>query len=93
MMQAGTYARLELLGHRVLHGELSEEEIAGVQFIAIDVIERGEKAVRREYYSAQSIYCIAPMTEDAVLEATRPHVRRIAESVWDEIGDDWNEGD
>ena len=79
-----TYGRLELLGHRVLYGHLSEDEIAGVQFIAIDVTEGGEKGVERQYYSTAAVYCIAPMTEQAVIDATRPLARRIAQASYED---------
>jgi hypothetical protein len=90
-MALDTYGRLELLGHRVLYGHLSEEEIAGVQFVAIDV-KRGAE-VRREFYSTASIYCIAPLTEQEVIEATTQQPRRIASvSVYEE-SDDYEDDD
>jgi hypothetical protein len=91
-MSLDTYGRLELLGHRVLYGHLSEEEIAGVQFVAIDVCQGGE--VRREYYGTASIYCIAPLSEQEVLDATRQAPRRIAVASYADADDDsphWEE--
>jgi hypothetical protein len=64
---------LELMGHRRLAGYLTEQQIGGAAFIRIDV-PAGEGAegaapsargwVATQFYSAASVYCITPVTED-----------------------------
>ncbi len=71
-----TYGRLELFGHICLYGHLSEEEVLGIKMCRIDVMKDGAKA-ETLYYGPSAIYCITPLDEQAVLEATRAPVRRL----------------
>lgn len=75
-MDLDTYGKLELLGHVTIFGHLSEEEVAGVPMIRVDVFKNSEQ-VETRYYGTGAVYCITPMDEQAVLEATRTPVRRI----------------
>jgi hypothetical protein len=86
-MTLDTYGRLELLGHLTLYGHLSTEEIAGIPMIRIDIARGGEQGVETRYFGSGSVYSITPMTEEAVLEATKPPVRRL--STWNEATDSY----
>ena len=57
---------LELMGHRRLAGFVSEQEIAGSSFLRLDVYGPPEKPepLVTQFYSATSVYCITPTTED-----------------------------
>lgn len=55
------WAILELMGHRRLAGRVTEEEVAGVNMLRIDV-PRGD-GFTTQYYGAAAIYCITPTTE------------------------------
>ena len=55
------------MGHRKLAGRVSEETIAGAQFLRLDMYgERQEPdiPVGTQFYSAGSLYCLTPATED-----------------------------
>ncbi len=59
------WAKLELLGHRVIYGRLSEQEIAGRGFIRVDVPgANGNGDDLTQFYSPSAIYCISPVSED-----------------------------
>lgn len=54
---------LELLGHRRMAGKVSEVELAGARFLRIDVPESSGEQALTQYYGAQSVYCLTPVTE------------------------------
>lgn len=89
-MVLDTYGHLEVLGHVEFYGHLSEEEIAGVKFIRIDVVNDGEK-VETKYFGTASIYAITPLTEQAVLEATQTPVRRLPWAPYEREDDEFGE--
>ena len=72
-----TFGRLEVLGHQEFLGHLSEEEVAGVPMIRVDIVKDGEQ-VETRFFGTASIYCITPLSEQAVLDATRAPARRIS---------------
>jgi hypothetical protein len=64
------WAILELLGHRRLAGCVSEETIAGVSMLRID-IPAGDSlnlaaGYTTQYYSPSALYCLTPTTEAIV---------------------------
>lgn len=65
---------MELMGHRRLAGKISEQMIASVQFVRIDVPMGGEQ-VTTQFYGPTSVYCLTPTTEEiarAVADRNRP---------------------
>lgn len=60
------YARIELFGHRVVHGRVSEVTMFGATFARIEVPTEPPTV---EYKSAQAIYGLTPITEDACRRA------------------------
>lgn len=57
------WAILELMGHRRVAGKVTEQEIAGANFIRIDVYG-DDGAVATQFYSPQAVYAITPTTEE-----------------------------
>jgi hypothetical protein len=62
------WAILELMGHRRLIGFLSEQEIAGRALLRIDVLT--EPPVT-QFYGADAVYCITPVTEEMARRAAK----------------------
>lgn len=56
-------AVLEIMGHRRLAGYLSEQLVAGVPFVRIDV-PGPEGTMASQLYSPSSVYAITPTTEE-----------------------------
>jgi len=73
------FAILELMGHRRLAGWVSEQTLAGVAFIRIDIPAEKEGTPHAlwdpdeqsygvtQFYSASAIYCLTPTTKETVL--------------------------
>lgn len=60
-----TWAIVEVIGHKVFAGLLSEAQIAGQGFIRVDVPETGpHQPGFTKYIGPNSIYCITPTDED-----------------------------
>jgi hypothetical protein len=70
------WVRLELLGHRVLHGELSVgqlgPEATGPIVLRLDVPSVDDRPAELHFYTPQAVYGIHPTTELAVVEALTP---------------------
>jgi len=56
------WAVLELMGHRIRAGEVSEVEMAGGKMLRID-IHCDDGVVLTEYYSTSAIYALRPCSE------------------------------
>ena len=65
---------LELFGRQVLAGAASEQMVAGVIFLRLDVPELDGIPAWTKFYGPAAIYSITPTTEDMVMEALR-HLR------------------
>ncbi len=59
----GSWAILELMGHRRLGGYVTEETRFGVAMCRIDVPAIDAHAGYTQYYTASAIYCVSPTTE------------------------------
>jgi hypothetical protein len=57
------WAIVELMGHRKLGAQISEEIIAGVPMLRVDIPETSQQKAFTQYYSASAIYCLTPTTE------------------------------
>jgi len=69
------WAIVELMGHRRLAGFVTEEEIAGVGLLRLDVFTEGDKAEATQYYHPNALYCLTPTTEEiarAVAKSNKP---------------------
>ncbi len=65
---------LELMGHRRLAGFMTEQEIAGVGFLRIDLPEDNDHVPATQFYAPSSVYAITPTTEE-VARAVAQHGR------------------
>ena len=69
------WAILELMGHRRLAGYVSEQELAGVGFLRLDVPALDDQPPATQFYSAAAVYCLTPTTQEiaeAVARTDRP---------------------
>lgn len=60
------WAIVELMGHRRLTGQISEETIAGAAFLRLDI--PSDPPVT-QFYAPSAVYCITPTTEDVARAA------------------------
>jgi len=58
------WAVVELFGHQVIVGELSETEVAGEGFVRIDVPETDDAPALTKLYGPKAIYSITYVAED-----------------------------
>lgn len=65
------WAVVELFGHQVIAGLVSEQVIGGQGFVRVDVPAVNEKAAFTKFYGAGAIYAISPCDEATVMEAVR----------------------
>lgn len=59
------WALLEIFGHRMRWGFVTEVEIFGAKKARIDV-HSSKGVVNTEFYSGDAIFCLTPTTEEAV---------------------------
>jgi len=66
------YAVLELMGHRVIGGRVSEVVAYGTPLCRIEVLDpsddTGETVAATQYYGGSAIYCMTPATLEVALE-------------------------
>lgn len=97
------WAILELLGHRRLGGIVSEETLAGVGMIRIDippaaVAEGQTETFTTQYYSPSALYCLTPCEEPtarafAARNQPMPVQRWELKSLPEAVDAPWNEAD
>lgn len=84
---------LELMGHRVLFGRLSECTLAGEGFLRLDFLEVFPGAPTWQLYRPGSVYAITPIDEaearkrDRAQRGGRPELRPTAEDAHDGFGE------
>lgn len=69
------WAKVELMGHNVIVGRVSEATLAGGAFLRVDVPDIGPNKAYTKFFSPSAIYGITPLTEDvarALVERYRP---------------------
>jgi hypothetical protein len=66
-----TWAVVELFGHQMIAGKVSEQVIAGQGFVRVDVPEAGEVKAFTKLYGAGAIYAISPTTEEICRHITK----------------------
>lgn len=73
---AGEWLRLELLGHRVRCGLVTEVEKFGIRLARIDLFRSGDAGpVLTEFYAPAALYAAVPVSED--------RARRWADESWE----------
>jgi len=68
------WAVVEMLGHRVVVGRVTEQVIAGAGFVRVDVPHADAAAegwAMTRLIGTSSIYCITPLTERVARDAAR----------------------
>ncbi|ORE90965.1 hypothetical protein [Aurantimonas sp. 22II-16-19i] len=66
------WAILELMGHRVRPGRVSEVEIAASKMLRVDIpVGVGEDEYVTEYYGGASVYSLRPTSEDIARRMAR----------------------
>ena len=62
---------VELFGHQVIAGKVTEQEIGGCSFVRVDVpsIEGSEKFTR--FFSQGAIYSVSPVSEEVAKVAIK----------------------
>lgn len=75
------WAIVELFGHQKIAGEISDQTIAGVTFLRVDVPEMDGQDGFTRFFGASAIYSITPVSEEvARLAAGRLSVRPV--TIW-----------
>lgn len=62
---------VELFGHSVIAGLVSEQPIGGQSFIRIDVPEIDGIPAFSKFYGPGAIYCMTPCDQETVIEAVK----------------------
>jgi len=65
------FAVVELFGHQIIAGVVSEQVIGGQGFVRVDVPAVDEQEVFTKFYGAGAIYAITPCDEKTMLSAVR----------------------
>ena len=85
MTEQNTYegfAVVELMGHNVIAGYVSEQTIAGVAMLRVDVPKVGDQEPFTKFFSGGAIYGITPTTQEiAERAAQRLRSRPVSEYV------------
>lgn len=85
MTEQSTYeghAIVELMGHNVIAGYVSEQTIAGTAMLRVDVPKVGDQEPFTKFFSGGAIYGITPTTQDiAERAAQRLRTRPVSEYV------------
>jgi hypothetical protein len=72
MQEKTTYegwAIIELFGHNMIAGFISEQVIGGAPFVRVDVPKTADQEAYTKFYGGAAIYGITPTTEDTVRTA------------------------
>lgn len=65
------FAIVELLGHQKIAGKCTEEPIAGVNMLRVDVPEIGKQPAYTRWFGGGSVYSISPCTEEVCMAFLR----------------------
>jgi hypothetical protein len=76
-----TFAIVELFGHSVISGKVSEQAIGGASFVRVDVPAINGQEAYTKLYGSGAIYCITP-TDEATALAAAQGLRQKPVDVW-----------
>ena len=66
---------VELFGHQVLAGKVTEQQIGGQAFVRVDVPAVGRQPEFTKFYGTGAVYCMTPCDEQTarrVLDQVQP---------------------
>ena len=66
-----SWAVVELFGHQKIAGQVSEQQIAGLTMLRVDVPEAEGQAGWTRFYGGNAVYSITPMDEAMARQAVR----------------------
>jgi len=75
------WAILELFGHNILAGKVSEQIIAGQGFLRIDVPDVDSQKGFTKFYGPKAIYSLTP-TDEATARAAARRMRAVPIEPW-----------
>lgn len=75
------FAIVELFGHQIIAGFVSEQVIGGQGFVRVDVPTVDDQVGFTKFYGASAIYAITPCDSDTMLAAVKGLARKPIE-VW-----------
>jgi hypothetical protein len=64
---------VELFGHQVTAGRVTEQTIGGCAFIRVDVPAYGNSPPVTHFYGHGAIYCMTPVDQETVLRIVQFH--------------------
>lgn len=76
------WAILEIMGHNVFAGKVSEQTVGGASFVRVDVPAVNGLQAFTKLFGASSIYCITPVSEEVAI-ARATSLRQQPMSVYD----------
>lgn len=76
---------VEVMGHQAYAGEISQEEVAGVAMVRVDVPESGNRPAFTKFLGASAVYAITPLSEE-LAKARAEALVKTPVSTWD-LGD------
>lgn len=62
-----SWAKVELFGHQVIIGKVSEAAIGGCNFLRVDVPGQGEAQAFTKFYGNGAVYAMTPVSEDVAM--------------------------
>jgi len=75
------FAIVELFGHQMIAGEVTEQVIGGQGFVRVDVPATDAQDAFTKFYGAGAIYAITPVDEPTMMSAVQGLSKRPVE-VW-----------
>jgi hypothetical protein len=64
-------AIVELMGHQVIAGRVTEEEHVGTKMLRVDVPEVNGHSAFTKFFGGSAVYAITPTNEASMLEAAQ----------------------
>lgn len=65
------WAIIELFGHNMIAGLLSEQTVGGTPFVRVDVPATDEASGFTKFFGGAAIYAITPTTEELATQASK----------------------
>ena len=62
------WCMVELFGHNKIAGKCTEQNIAGVNMLRVDVPETDKQPAFTKFYNGTAIYAINPITEEVAID-------------------------